>query len=43
MIANGLISFRNNRIMALDLRKKGVFPQYLQMNEFRYFVYVLVL
>ena len=31
-IANGLILFRNNRVMALDLCKKCVFPQYLQNN-----------
>ena len=30
--ANGLNSFINNRIMALDWCKKGVFPQYLQNN-----------
>ena len=30
VIANGLISFRNNRVMALDLCKKCLFSQYLQ-------------
>ena len=29
-IANRLILFRNNRVMALDLCKKCVFPQYIQ-------------
>ena len=29
-IANGLISFGNNRVMALDLCTICVFPQYLQ-------------
>ena len=29
-IASGLISFRNNRVMALDLCTKCVFPQYLE-------------
>ena len=31
-IASGIISFRNNRVMALDLYSKCIFGQYLK-NE----------
>ena len=40
-IANGLISFRNNRVMALDLWKKFVYPQYLQ-NKWMNFVKICI-
>ena len=44
-ITNGLFSFRNNRVMALGLSKKCVFPQYLQnkwMNFEKKIVYALI-
>ena len=33
MIASGTISFRNNRVRALDLCPKCIFGQYLRMNS----------
>ena len=35
-IASGIISFRNNRVMALDLWPKCIFAQYLQNEEMNF-------